>query len=284
MTDLLTELDVTAVSVEGRDLKVDIFHPGDNANGVGIVFLPGGGFRIANKAGLHERYALRMQERGYVFIATEYRVMDEAPWPAQILDAKALIRWARANSGRLGIDPARIVLGGASAGGNLALLASGTQGNPDYEGSGGNDGVSSDVAAVIGVYPVTDVTGRGADESREKLYGKDPSPEYLQAASPIHQVSSNNPPTMLVHGTSDTMVHHTNVHALFRCATGGGRPRRPAPVRRAGPHLRPGAGVRGGGVVSDGALHRALRGRGCRGGVGDAVALRHAQGERYVAG
>ena len=130
MTDLLTELDVTAVSVEGRDLKVDIFHPGDNANGVGIVFLPGGGFRIANKAGLHERYAFRMQERGYVFIATEYRVMDEAPWPAQILDAKALIRWARANSGRLGIDPARIVLGGASAGGNLALLASGTQGNP----------------------------------------------------------------------------------------------------------------------------------------------------------
>ena len=224
MTDLLTELDVTAVSVEGRDLKVDIFHPGDNANGVGIVFLPGGGFRIANKAGLHERYALRMQEHGYVFIATEYRVMDEAPWPAQIHDAKALIRWTRANARRLGIDPSRIVLGGASAGGNLALLASGTQGNPDYEGGGGNEDVSSDVAAVIGVYPVTDVTGRGEDESREKLYGKDPSPDFLRAASPIYQVSSSNPPTMLVHGTSDTMVRHTMSTRFFDALAEAGVP------------------------------------------------------------
>lgn len=209
MAEIRTEMDVTAVSVEGRDLNVDVFHPAGNANGVGIVFLPGGGFRTANRAGLHERYAYRMAERGYVFIATEYRVMDEAPWPAQIHDAKALIRWARASSGRLGIDPARIVLGGASAGGNLALLASGTQGNPAYEGGGGNEGVGSDVAAVIAVYPVTDVTGRGNDESREPLYGKNPSPEFLRAASPLYQVSPNNPPTMLVHGTSDTMVHHT---------------------------------------------------------------------------
>ena len=71
---------------------------------------------------------------------------------------------------------------------------------------------------------MTDVTGRGADESREKLYGKDPSPEYLRAASPIHQVSSNNPPTMLVHGTSDTMVHHTNSTRFFDALQEAGVP------------------------------------------------------------
>ena len=224
MAKVRTEIDVAAVSVEGRDLKVDIFHPGDNANGVGLLFLPGGGFRIANKAGLHERYASRMAERGYVFIAAEYRVMDEAPWPAQMLDAKALIRWTRANAGGLGIDPARIVLGGASAGGNLALLVAGTQGNPDYEDSGGNDGVSSDVAAVIGVYPVTDVTGRGADESREKLYGKDPSQELLRSASPLYQVTPSYPPTMLVHGTSDTMVPHSMSMRMFQALEEAGVP------------------------------------------------------------
>ena len=84
MPNIRIETDVVATTVAGRDLKVDIFYPGENANGLGIVFLPGGGFRIANKAGLHDRYASRMAEKGYVFIATEYRVMDDAPWPAQI--------------------------------------------------------------------------------------------------------------------------------------------------------------------------------------------------------
>ena len=71
--------------------------------------VPGGGWQTANRAPLKERYGLRMAERGYVCVAGEYRVMDEAPWPAQIQDVKATIRWMRANSENLGIDPAAIV-------------------------------------------------------------------------------------------------------------------------------------------------------------------------------
>jgi acetyl esterase/lipase len=224
MPNIRIDTDVVATSVGGRDLKVDIFHPGENANGLGILFLPGGGFRIANKAGLHERYAKRMAEKGYVFIATEYRVMDEAPWPAQIQDANAFIRWMRANSKDLAIDPDRIVLGGASAGGNLSLLAAGTPGVAEFEGDGGNAGVSSAVAAVIGVYPVTDVTGRGEDEGREKLYGKNPSEAMLKAASPVYQVTSSYPPTMLVHGTADTTVDYSNSMRMFQALEDAGVP------------------------------------------------------------
>ena len=184
MSDIRVEYDVTAVAVGGRDLNVDIFHPGDNANGGCLLFLPGGGFRTANKAGLHERYAPRIAERGYVFIATEYRVMDEAMWPAQIQDAKALIRWTHANAERLGIDPDRIVLGGASAGGNLSTLAGGTQGNPYYEGDGGNEGVSSDVAAIIGVYPVTDVTERAYGEAVSSSTASTPAPSSSAPPAP----------------------------------------------------------------------------------------------------
>ncbi|SVB09447.1 uncharacterized protein METZ01_LOCUS162301, partial [marine metagenome] len=50
MQSIRIETDVVATTVGGHDLKVDIFHPGENANGVGIIFMPGGGFRIANKA------------------------------------------------------------------------------------------------------------------------------------------------------------------------------------------------------------------------------------------
>ena len=224
MPNIRIETDVVATTVGDRDLKVDIFYPGENANGLGIVFLPGGGFHIANKAGLHERYATRMAEKGYVFIATEYRVMDDAPWPAQIQDAKAFIRWARANAKDLGIDPDRIILGGASAGGNLSLLAAGTPGKAEFEGDGGNAGVSSEVAAVIGVYPVTDQTNRGQDESREKLYGKNPSAEFLKAASPVYQVTADFPPTMLVHGTADTQVDYSNSMRIFQALEEAGVP------------------------------------------------------------
>ena len=224
MQSIRIETDVVATTVGGHDLKVDIFHPGENANGLGILFMPGGGFRIANKAGLHERYAERMAEKGYVFIATEYRGMDEAPWPAQIQDAKAFIRWMRANCRDLVIDPDRIVLGGASAGGNLSLLAAATPGSAEFEGHGGNAGVSSQVAAVIGVYPESDVTNRGQDESREKLYGKNPSAEMLKAASPVYQVNSNYPPTMLVHGTADTTVDYSNSMRMFQALEAAGVP------------------------------------------------------------
>ena len=99
-----------------------------------------------------------MAQHGYICVTGEYRVMDEAPWPAQIQDVKATFRWMRARSERLGIDPAAFVVGGKSAGGHLALLAAGTRGVDAFEGDGGKSTVSSEVAAVIGVAPVADLT------------------------------------------------------------------------------------------------------------------------------
>src|SRR4029434_3474517 len=93
-------------------------------------------------------------QHGYVCVTGEYRVMDEAPWPAQIQDVKATIRWMRAKSEHLGIETAVSGVGGKSAGGHLALLAAGTRGVDAFEGDGGNSTVSSEVAAVIGVAPV----------------------------------------------------------------------------------------------------------------------------------
>ena len=87
-------------------------------------------------------------------VGAEYRVMSEAPWPAQIQDVKANIRWMRANHEMLGIDPSLIVVAGKSAGGHLALLAAGTPDAPEFEGDGGNSGISSEVTAVIGSSPV----------------------------------------------------------------------------------------------------------------------------------
>ena len=112
MTNVRIEENVVIHTVAGRALTVDIFRPADTAGPVqGLLFLPGGGWQTANRAPLKERYGIRMAQHGYICVTGEYRVMDEAPWPAQIQDVKATIRWMRANSERLGIDPAAIAGG-----------------------------------------------------------------------------------------------------------------------------------------------------------------------------
>jgi acetyl esterase/lipase len=225
MTNVRIEENVVIYHVGGRELKVDIFRPENTPGPVpGLLFLPGGGWQTANRAPLKERYGMRMAERGYVCVAGEYRVMDEAPWPAQIQDVKATIRWMRANSEGLGIDPAALVVGGKSAGGHLALLAAGSRGLKEFEGNRGNTTVSSEVAGVVGVAPVADLTEWARRPTMAKLFGENPPAEIVKAASPIAHVNGDYPPTLFVHGTADTRVPHAMTMRMYQALEQAGVP------------------------------------------------------------
>jgi acetyl esterase/lipase len=225
MTNVRMEENVVIYHVGGRELTVDIFRPENPPRSVqGLLFLPGGGWRTANRAPLKERYGIRMAERGYVCVTGEYRVMDEAPWPAQIQDVKATIRWMRANNENLGIDPAAIVVGGKSAGGHLALLAGGTRGLSEFEGNRGNSTVSSEVSGVIGVAPVADLTEWAHRPDMARLFGENPPAQLVKAASPIMHVTNHYPPTLLVHGTADSRVPHAMTVRLYQALEQAGVP------------------------------------------------------------
>ncbi len=225
MTNVRIEENVIVHNVGGRALRVDIFRPENPPGPVqGLLFLPGGGWQTANRAPLKERYGMRMAQHGYVCVAGEYRVMDEAPWPAQIQDVKATIRWMRANSESLGIDPAAIIVGGKSAGGHLALLAAGSRGIDEFEGAGGNTTVSSEVAAVVGVAPVADLTEFARRPQMAPLFGANPSAAIVKAASPITHVNGDYPPTLLIHGTADTRVPHAMTMRMYQALEQAGVP------------------------------------------------------------
>jgi acetyl esterase/lipase len=225
MTNVSMEENVVIPTVRGRALTVDIFRPADTPGPVpGLLFLPGGGWQTANRAPLKERYGIRMAQHGYVCVTGEYRVMDEAPWPAQIQDVKATIRWMRANSERLGIDPAAIAVGGKSAGGHLALLAAGTRGVDAFEGDSGTSTVSSEVAAVIGVAPVADLTEFARRPSMARLFGDNPAAEIVKAASPITYATRDYPPTLFVHGTADDRVPHAMTMRMYQALEQAGVP------------------------------------------------------------
>jgi acetyl esterase/lipase len=139
------------------DLLLDVYHPpaGVTPKRMGIIHLFGGGFFTGNKnAGYIVNDVRALGRLGYTNISANYRLQTQGSWPAQIHDTKAAIRWVRANAAKIGIEANRIAIAGYSAGGMLSLLAAGTNGMAEFEGSVGTSGVSSDVQAGIGVYPL----------------------------------------------------------------------------------------------------------------------------------
>lgn len=192
----------------GRDLRCDVYvPPGEVRDAPGVLLVHGGGWRNGDRSQLRG-YGVLLGRQGYVCVACEYRLVPESPWPAQIHDVKAALRWMRANAPTLGIDPGRIAIEGNSAGAHLALLAAGTPDLEEFEGDGGHAGVPTAVAAAIGVYAPTlfwhEETERGGVPILA-LHDA-PSTELARAASPVSYVNDHFPPTLLIHGTADTLV------------------------------------------------------------------------------
>lgn len=189
------------------DLLLDVYHPpqGVTPKRMAIIHLFGGGFFAGSKnAGYIVNDVRALGRLGYTNVSANYRLQTQGLWPAQIHDTKAAIRWVRANASKIGIDADKIAIAGYSAGGMLSLLAAGTNGMPEFEGNGGNPGVSSNVQASIGVYPLASpqiATGLFPNNLSEQERTK-----AMDAASPTKYIGKNFAPTIFIHGTADTTV------------------------------------------------------------------------------
>ncbi|MEQ0558218.1 alpha/beta hydrolase [Amycolatopsis sp. NEAU-NG30] len=86
----------------------------------GLVYLHGGGFVVGDIEFCHAD-ALRIADQvGVVVVSVDYRLAPEHPFPAALEDSYAALVWTAAHAAELGIDPARLAVGGESAGGGLA--------------------------------------------------------------------------------------------------------------------------------------------------------------------
>jgi len=220
--NLRAEKDIVFGKGGDIDLLLDVYHPpeGVTPKRLAIVHLFGGGFFVGNKnAGYIINDAKALGARGYTNISANYRLQNQGSWPAQIHDVKAAIRWTRANAGRLGIDAGKIAVAGYSAGGMLALMAAGTNGRPEFEGAGGTPGVSSDVNACIGVYPLA-----SAETARGLFPEGQATPQNIAAASPTSYIGASFAPTIFVHGTADTTVPLASSIDFFNKLTAAGVP------------------------------------------------------------
>ncbi|WP_269208839.1 alpha/beta hydrolase [Arthrobacter sp. 135MFCol5.1] len=195
-----------------------------------VVHFHGGGWRTGERSSLGpgvDGFGLSPIEQlaaaGFVVASADYRLTDTATFPAQLLDAKAAVRWLRAHAAGYGVDPDRIYAWGDSAGGHLASLLGLTAEGADFVDPAHSPDADGDsrVAGVVAWYPPTDLVAMGsqarpdavasADDpgSRESLLiGAQPAdaPATARAASPATYVHPAAPPFLLIHGTDDRFV------------------------------------------------------------------------------
>src|SRR5688572_6399756 len=199
-----------------RKFLLDAFYPKQKgtAKRIALIIIHGGGWRTGNRT-LHYPMAQRLAGIGYVCFTPEYRLSTEALFPASIYDIKSVIRWVRKNAAKYNIDPNKIVVGGHSAGGEIAAMMGATNGKKEFEGNGCDQNISSKVNAVIDIDGllafIHSESGEGDDSKRTSAatnwfgYSKIENPELWKQGSPLTHVGAHTPPTLFINSNVERM-------------------------------------------------------------------------------
>lgn len=206
--------DVVYAEVDGKALGLDLYVPKPGAPLV--VHVHGGAWRAGTKA---DGVPMFLVDAGFAVASLDFRQSTDAPFPANVHDIKAGIRFLRAKASEYGYDTDKVLITGASSGAHLAVLVGVTNGDAQLEGSVGDYAdASSDVQAILSYFAATDLTtilslstpfGVGVREPALKLLLgdlPDAVPELAQQASPVYHVDANDPPLLLLHGDRDPQM------------------------------------------------------------------------------
>jgi acetyl esterase/lipase len=230
--------DVTYSTLPGfRPMTIDIYMPPKKGGPKPLILYIHGGGWVAG----HTRHSgalsnfpavlASLASEGFVVASLEYRLAGEAPFPAQLQDSRAAIRFLKANAARYGLDPARVGVWGGSAGGHLAALTAMSCGDTTMDPSpapAGSECVQS-VVTWYGVFDFAPLMKAAADQNG----GNAPENMLLRCApancaadrvasvSPAAYIDVSDPPILMIHGEEDKVVNVSqsrNAEALFLAA------------------------------------------------------------------
>jgi acetyl esterase/lipase len=198
--------------------KLDLYIP---TTGSGpfplVIMIHGGAFMFGDKTdGGGLAGGDQVLSAGYALASINYRLSGEAKYPAQIQDAKAAVRFLRANAKKYNLNPDKFAAWGASAGGNLASLLGTTCGVATLEGAGlGNADQSSCVQAVVDWFGPIDFlkmdeqfSGTGCPANHNDAS----SPESQLVGAPIQTVAdlvkTTNPTNYITEKTPSFLIQN----------------------------------------------------------------------------
>lgn len=248
---VMAQFDISYASLPGyRPLTLDIYTPRPSPAPLPlVVFVHGGGWnsgdsRHAVPFSDLPRTLAALASQGYVVASVNYRLSQEAHFPAALQDVKSAIRWLRGHASAYGGDSTRLAVWGMSAGGQLAAMVGTTCGVMKFEPAAGDglDAPSDCAEAVIDWFGPTDLQSMADDNGKPTKDGfvaaGQPSPEgsYLgcepalcapgvvKLASPLGFISENAPPFLIQHGAADTEVSPKQSQKLYEALKQKGVP------------------------------------------------------------
>jgi acetyl esterase/lipase len=213
-----------ATTAAGEPLLLDLYLPEDGAGAPLIVWVHGGAWENGNKSAMP---MAPIVERGFAIASLDFSPASKAPFPGQIHEIKAAVRYLRAQASRYGYDARRIGIAGASSGAHLAAVVGTSNGHAELEGAlGDHRGVSSEVHAILSYFAATNLTTilaqstpfglRIREPALTRLLGAMPKDNEVLArlASPVFEVDADDPPLLLLHGDQDPQMPINQSHEL----------------------------------------------------------------------
>ncbi len=212
--------DIEYINRDGISLYIQLILPYDRTENIPLViYVPGSAFRWQNVKRVIPSISL-LANRGVAIAMVQYRGTEVSPFPAQMLDTKAAVRFMKINAQKYGLNPDNVYLMGDSSGGHTVLMAGLTAGIEKFEEEIYSE-VSSSVKGIIDLYGPTDITKMN-DELSSLSHIEPDSPEgcligrlnvlehpeltgptvvmnYIDSAREI-------PPILILHGTNDELV------------------------------------------------------------------------------
>ncbi|MCC6127127.1 MAG: alpha/beta hydrolase [Pirellulales bacterium] len=213
------EADVVYGHKDGLAMTFDVLKPKQRANRAGVLFMVSGGFYSVwyppeNNATLFKS----LLDKGFTMFIVRHGSSPKYLVPDIVEDVRRAVRYIRKNAARFGVDPERLGVTGASAGGHLSLMLGTTGDDGDPKAKDELLRAGDRVAAVVAYFPPTDV--RPWILPTSSYYKTYPALRFdaakAEACSPVLAVSPDDAPALLVHGDADQLVpldHSRNILA-----------------------------------------------------------------------
>ncbi len=218
--------DVVYGNKDGMGLTLDVLTPAVDAKGLGVILVSSGSWKSSKsnipaqdeKRRNGEHWVQGLLKGGYTLFVVRHGSAPRYFVPEMVEDIRRSVRYVRLNGSRFKVDPAHLGITSGSSGGHLALMVGMTGDDGAADSQDQVERVSSRTQAIVAWFPPTDMINWGAPNGYRtietlrptffpQIFGKITNlEEQLKSISPIYQLSTDDPPLLLLHGDKDKTV------------------------------------------------------------------------------
>jgi acetyl esterase/lipase len=205
----------------GMALTFDVIRPKDPNEAAVLFMMSGGWFSgwvppegfMSPQVPDGFKHFRELVDSGYTLIIVRHGSAPQFKVPEAVADVRRAVRFVRLNAEKFGIDPDRIGVCGGSAGGHLSLMLGTASDEGAKDSQDPVDQTSDRIAAVVAYFPPVDLREWvGPNDSFPAL---EFDPKLAESVSPLLHVTSDDPPTLLIHGDKDDLVKLDNSERIL---------------------------------------------------------------------